>query len=160
MGVRIGELAKMAGCKVVTIRYYERQGLLKAPDRTEGNYRVYDDAEIARLKFIRHCRQHGMSLAEIKSLLAYMDEPTAGCGWINSLVKRHIADIDAQIAILEHLKSHLEALNRKCAGDQGGDCGILQSLAAGDICAACQNRARRADNPPGKMRSLIAASEN
>ncbi|WP_300882315.1 MerR family transcriptional regulator, partial [uncultured Desulfovibrio sp.] len=71
MKVKIGELAKMTGCEVVTIRYYEKEGLLKKPERTEGNYRIYEDDDIARLRFIRHCRQHGMSLSEIRALLAF-----------------------------------------------------------------------------------------
>ena len=58
MKVKIGELAKMTGCQVVTIRYYEKEGLLKRPERTERNYRLYGDEDIARLRFIRHCRQH------------------------------------------------------------------------------------------------------
>lgn len=62
MKVKIGELAKMTGCQVVTIRYYEKEGLLKRPERTERNYRLYGEEDMARLRFIRHCRQHGMSL--------------------------------------------------------------------------------------------------
>ena len=68
MKVKIGELAKMTGCQVVTIRYYEKEGLLKRPERTERNYRLYGEEDMARLRFIRHCRQHGMSLDEISRI--------------------------------------------------------------------------------------------
>ena len=75
MKVKIGELAKMTGCQVVTIRYYEKEGLLSEPDRTGANYRLYGDKEIERLHFILHCRHHGMKLSEIRDLLAYKDIP-------------------------------------------------------------------------------------
>lgn len=85
MKVKIGELAKMTGCQVVTIRYYEKEGLLKRPERTERNYRLYGDEDIARLRFIRHCRRHGMSLDEIRTLLVYSDHPTVMRGVITRL---------------------------------------------------------------------------
>lgn len=138
MKVKIGELAKMTGCKIVTIRYYEKEGLLKTPERTEGNYRVYEDDDIARLRFIRHCRQHGMSLSEIRSLLAFSDNPTFSCDWINSLIKQHIEDVEKQIEDLVHLKNHLKNLYHKCSGGKREGCGILKSLIAGDNCKYCQ----------------------
>ena len=88
MKVKIGELAKMTGCQVVTIRYYEKEGLLKRPERTERNYRLYGEEDMARLRFIRHCRQHGMSLDEIRTLLVYSDHPTGSCEWINALIRK------------------------------------------------------------------------
>ena len=68
--MRIGEVAKISRCPAVTIRYYEKEGLLKRPERTERNYRLYGEEDMARLRFIRHCRQHGMSLDEIRTLPA------------------------------------------------------------------------------------------
>ena len=138
MKVKIGELAKMTGCEVVTIRYYEKEGLLKEPERTEGNYRVYGEDEIARLRFIRHCRQHGMSLSEIRALLAFSDNPTSNCDWINALIKQHIEDVEKQIKDLIHLKNHLEDLYHKCDGGKIEGCGILKSLIDGESCKYCQ----------------------
>ncbi len=138
MTVKIGELAKMTGCEVVTIRYYEKEGLLKAPERTEGNYRIYDDDDIARLRFIRHCRQHGMSLSEIRDLLAFSDNPTVSCDWINTLIKQHISNVEKQINDLLHLKNHLESLYHKCNGGKKRECGILKSLIDGENCIYCQ----------------------
>ena len=127
----------MAGCQVVTIRYYEKEGLLHEPERTGGNYRLYDDADIDRLRFIMHCREHGMSLAEIRELLAFRDNPTVSCDWINSLIRKHIANVDEQIASLQHLRSHLESLLGKCEGGKHAECGILASLDRGDPCPQC-----------------------
>ncbi len=143
MKVRIGELAKMTGCQVVTIRYYEKEGLLKTPERTEGNYRLYGDEDISRLHFIRHCRQHGMSLSEIRDLLAFSDNPTVNCDWINQLIQKHIANVEKQINDLLHLKKHLESLYHKCDGGKKGECGILRSLIEGEHCAYCQEKYKR-----------------
>ena len=138
----VKELARMLGCQTVTIRYYEREGLLREPERTERNYRLYGDSEIERLRFIRHCRLHGMNLAEIRELLAFRDNPTVSCDWINSLVERHIANVDAQIAALTHLRQHLQELLGKCSGGRrGGECGILASLNSGEECPYCKNLA-------------------
>lgn len=139
MKVKIGELAKMTGCQVVTIRYYEKEGLLREPERTGGNYRLYGDEEIERLRFIRHCREHGMNLAEIRDLLAFRDHPTVNCDWINSLIERHIASVDEQIASLTHLKGHLQTLLHKCSGGKRAECGILESLNRGEACPYCEN---------------------
>lgn len=138
MTVKIGELAKMTGCEVVTIRYYEKEGLLKKPERTEGNYRIYEDDDITRLRFIRHCRQHGMSLSEIRALLAFNDNPNSSCDWINALIKQHIEDVEKQIDDLIHLKNHLENLYHKCDGGKKEGCGILKSLIDGENCKYCQ----------------------
>ena len=138
MKVKIGELAKMTGCEVVTIRYYEQEGLLKKPERTEGNYRVYGEDAQERLRFIRHCRQHGMKLSEIRDLLAFSDNPTVSCDWVNNLIKQHIESVEKQINDLTHLKKHLESLYHKCDGGKKSDCGIIKSLIDGENCIYCQ----------------------
>lgn len=138
MKVKIGELAKMTGCEVVTIRYYEKEGLLKEPERTEGNYRVYGEDAQERLRFIRHCRQHGMKLSEIRELLAFSDNPTVSCDWVNNLIKQHIESVEKQINDLTHLKKHLESLYHKCDGGKKSDCGIIKSLIDGENCIYCQ----------------------
>lgn len=137
MNYKIGELARITGCKPVTIRYYEREGLLPAPERTAGNYRQYGEKDLERLRFIRHCRQHGMELDEIRALLAFRDKPVANCSWINGLVAEHIARVDEQIAALQHLKEHLQTLLHSCEGGQGENCGILKSLDTAGNCPHC-----------------------
>ena len=147
MLLKIGELAKRAGCPVVTIRYYEREGLLAAPERSEGNYRLYGEEAVERLHFIRHCRLHGMNLAEIRELLAFRDRPGPNCAWINQLVERHIKNVEAQIAELEHLKGHLRDLLRACDGEKGERCGILAHI-DGEECACCRELRRRTGESP------------
>lgn len=146
MRLTIGALAKLAGCQAVTIRYYEKEGLLPRPPRSEGNYRIYGEKEADRLRFIRHCRLHGMSLGDIRALLAFRDHPTASCDWINALVARHIANVEAQITELTHLRDHLRELLRSCSGDKGGDCGILARLDRCAECPVCRRQGGRAAN--------------
>ena len=69
MTIKIGELARRTECQVETIRYYEKEGLLPEPTRSRGNYRLYGEAQVERLQFIRHCRSLDMTLGEVRALL-------------------------------------------------------------------------------------------
>lgn len=139
MKIKIGELAKMANCPVVTIRFYEKEGLLDRPERTEGNYRLYGDRDIERLRFVMHCRRHKMKLSEIRELLAFRDNPEADCSWVNRLVADHIVNVEKQIESLSSLKEQLENLIKKCNGGKKTDCGIMQSLSLPDSCPYCED---------------------
>lgn len=101
--MRIGELGKKADCLVQTVRFYESEGLLPEPARSEGNFRLYDEVHLQRLLFIRRCRAKDMTLDEIRQLLNLRDRPELGCGEVNALVDAHIgasADQDEGIARL------------------------------------------------------------
>ncbi|HBZ95335.1 MAG TPA: Cd(II)/Pb(II)-responsive transcriptional regulator [Pseudomonas sp.] len=125
--MKIGELAKKAGCQVETVRYYEREGLLPAPARSEGNYRLYGDEHLERLVFIRNCRTLDMTLEEIQRLLALRDLPHESCAGINSLVDEHIEHVEARITSLLALRDQLSDLRDRCNGPQEAeDCGILR----------------------------------
>src|SRR3546814_2194789 len=73
--MKIGELSRATGTNIETIRYYERIGLLPAPDRTAANYRSYTGAHRSRLSFVRHSRELGFTIEEIRSLLDLSDDP-------------------------------------------------------------------------------------
>lgn len=127
--LKIGELAKRAGCLVETIRYYEREGLLPAPARSEGNFRLYGDAHAERLQFIRHCRSLDMTLDEIRTLLKFRDAPEDDCSEVNMLLDKHIGHVVHRIAELKALQTQLKTLRSLCHSEQATkDCGILQSL--------------------------------
>lgn len=127
--MKIGELAKKAGCQVETIRYYEREGLLPAPARSEGNYRLYGAPHLERLVFIRNCRTLDMTLEEIQRLLALRDLPHENCAGINSLVDEHIEHVQARIDSLQALRAQLTELRDRCnAPKEAEDCGILRQL--------------------------------
>ena len=128
--LRIGELAKRADCLVQTVRFYESEGLLLKPARSEGNFRLYDDAHLQRLLFIRRCRAKDMTLDEIRQLLNLRDRPELGCGEVNALVDAHIAQVRTKMKELRALERELMDLRRSCdSARTSRECGILNSLA-------------------------------
>ncbi|MBO1110474.1 Cd(II)/Pb(II)-responsive transcriptional regulator [Bordetella petrii] len=128
--MKIGELAKAAGTTVETVRYYEKEGLLPAPERGLNNYRSYGSAHLERLRLIRNCRALDMTQEEIRAILQLADDHRAGCGPINELFDEHIAHVDARMAELAQLKGQLTELRRRClsARPDTDDCGILHGL--------------------------------
>lgn len=131
--LKIGELAKRTGSQVETIRYYEREGLVPAPARSEGNYRLYRAAHVERLQFIRHCRSLDMTLGEIRELLSFRDAPDESCSQVNLLLDRHIRHVGQRIEALQALQQQLKALRSTCHSTQvARDCDILQALASPD----------------------------
>lgn len=127
--MKIGELATLTNTQVETIRYYEREKLLAAPSRSEGNYRIYGDAHAERLSFIRHCRGLDMTLDEIRVLLRFKDAPTENCFEVNELLDEHIGHVAERIEELRQLESQLKSLREACLGGQEAQhCGILNEL--------------------------------
>ena len=127
--MRIGNLATATGTPVETIRFYEREGLLPAAQRSDNNYRLYTTAHTERLAFIRHCRNLDMTLDEVRSLLKLRDAPSRDCGEINSLLDDHIGHVAQRIRELRTLEGDLKALRARCASPHPIDeCGILNQL--------------------------------
>lgn len=127
--MRIGELSKRANCPVETLRYWEREGLLHAPARTEGNYREYSQVHLEHVLFIRNCRVLGMSLDEIRHLLALWQAPQENCNGVNSLVDEHIGHVVEKIRTLKLLEKQLRELRRRCTeGRDIAACGIIEGL--------------------------------
>jgi Cd(II)/Pb(II)-responsive transcriptional regulator len=127
--MRIGNLAEITGTPVETIRYYEREGLIPAAQRSDNNYRLYTTAHAERLAFIRHCRNLDMALDEIRSLLRLRDAPSENCGEINDLLDEHIGHVAERIRELRALERDLKSLRARCASPQSVDaCGILNQL--------------------------------
>lgn len=128
--IKISELSKISDCTVETIRYYEQADLLQEPLRTAGNYRIYDEKHIERLRFIRHCRYLDMTLDEIRRLLKFCDAPQENCDEVNSLLDQHIVHVNERIVQLQELEKRLRNLRRLCKQTQSSkDCNILQELA-------------------------------
>ncbi len=128
--MKIGELAIAADTAVETIRFYEREGLLPAPPRSQGNFRVYEAPHLERLQFIRYCRTLDMSLDEVRVLLRFKDRPAEDCGDVNALLDEHIGHVSRRIKELKSLEGELRDLRQRCDAARSADqCGILSGLA-------------------------------
>ena len=125
----IGQLAGRAGVGVETVRFYERKGLLKQPDRRDSGYRMFDDAAVRRLRFIRRAKELGFTLQEIKDLLDVRVDATATCAEVKDRAEAKIADIADKIKTLEQMKKALVKLTRTCRGvGPTSDCPILDAM--------------------------------
>ena len=147
--MRIGELARAAGVDSGTIRYYERTGLLPAPARRDNNYRRYEPAALARLRFIAQCRALDMSLAEVAELLAHGDA-TDGHGHhrADALIAGHLQQVRKRLAQLRALERQLVALQQACHAGQAEACGVVQALAGRPV-----NRPSAAGTPARRVRA-------
>lgn len=108
--LRIGELSEWTGVPCKTIRYYEEIGLLPPAKRTRNNYRIYDDADVERLRFIRGASVLGFTLAEIAEILTFRDRGEPPCGYVMTLMRERIDKIQNEIRTLEWLHAELEAM--------------------------------------------------
>jgi DNA-binding transcriptional MerR regulator len=135
MNLPIGELARRTAVKVPTIRFYEQIGLLSAPPRTEGNQRRYGKAEVDRLNFIRHARELGFEVDDIRELLAMSAEPQASCHAADSIAHNHLREIERRIASLQALKGELSRMIEECGHGRVCDCRIIEALADHSLCA-------------------------
>jgi len=109
----IGRLGKLAGIEAKTLRYYDRVGLVRPSSRTPAGYRLYDEQSANRLQFIRRSKALGMSLSDIRRILAVRDEGAAPCRHVLDLVSRNLADVATQIGYLERLHKDLRRLKRE-----------------------------------------------
>ena len=95
--MRIGELARAAGVKAETIRYYEREGVLASPPRTQANYRDYSPKDARRLNFIRRARDLGFSMTRIRDLLELADDRSRSCHAVDTLARAHLGEVGAAV---------------------------------------------------------------
>lgn len=129
--MNIGQLAKLAGVGIDTIRYYEKEAVLPKPLRlgSGSGYRRYTEADVARLEFIRRAKALGFTLAEITELLALSGNAQADMSAVNTAVRQHLQTVKTKLAELESIRAGLEALIDICPG-QGEikTCPILAAL--------------------------------
>lgn len=129
----IGDLGRQTGTKVNTIRFYENIGLLPRPIRTASGRRIYGEADVRRLAFIRHGRGLGFSVEEIRSLLALADEPERDCAEAAAIARQHLLDIEARIARLKTLRDALAEVAVSCEGGRARDCRVIEAIAGADL---------------------------
>jgi Cu(I)-responsive transcriptional regulator len=126
--MKIGEVSKATGTNIETIRYYERIGLLPPPARTTSNYRSYGDLHRARLAFVRHSRELGFKIEEIRSLLDLSDHPDRECAEADIIASRHLAQVEQKIAQLAALRDELGRIIGSCRGGVAADCRVIEAL--------------------------------
>ncbi|MGV6817248.1 MAG: MerR family transcriptional regulator [Thiotrichales bacterium] len=136
----IGQMAQAGHCKVQTIRYYEQVGLLNKAQRNSGNQRIYDQAQMDRLKFIRHSRELGFSLEQIREILALSDSPDHSCREVDQIARNHLKDVESKIARLQGMRKELKRMISQCSGDQIADCRIIEVLSDHQLCLAHEHQ--------------------
>lgn len=137
----IGQLSRETGVKVPTIRFYEQIGLLKEPERTLSNRRVYGPHASRRLGFIRHARGLGFAIDDIRVLLDLADRPQVSCEEANCLAQAQLAATDRKIRQLTALRDELRRVATACAGGPSADCAVIEALTEATARPATANQA-------------------
>ena len=126
---KIGELATISKVPVETIRYYEKEALIDAPERAKNNYRIYRDRHLKRLLLIRNCRAFDMSLDEIRQIILATEKGDTSCLPINEIIQDHLFHIDQRIQELTALKKELGNIQARCGQDHPADnCSIIDEI--------------------------------
>lgn len=136
MDYSIGELSKQTSVKVPTIRYYEKEGLLEDPIRTEGNQRRYRQADLDRLSFIKHCRDLGLPMPAIRDLIELSQHPDKTCREADQIAAAQLQSVRQRIAHLQRLEAELERIASSCKeGNTVTDCCVLKAFADHSLCS-------------------------
>ena len=126
--VGIGKLAELTGVKVPTIRFYEQNGLIPSPRRSEGGQRRYDKSAVHRLHFIRHARELGFSVEDVRQLLTLSEHPAMSCDAAEEIAHHHLRQVEGKIARLRRIRAELKRMIETCGGGSAADCRILDAL--------------------------------
>ena len=133
--MKIGELAKQSGLSAHTLRFYEKQGLIQASARSESNYRVYSQGDLATAKFIKRSREMGFSLEEVEVFLSIRaDKPANVCREAKDIAQLKIVDVQQKIEDLQGVLVALHKLSDACCGgnESAEFCSIIEALEDGD----------------------------
>ena len=111
--MRIGQLAERLGITTKAIRFYESIGLLPEPSRSPSGYRSYEEPDADRLTFVKTAQRLGLSLDEIKEIIAFRDRGERPCGYVGEILDRQVADLDRRIREMRDLRDELKSLQRQ-----------------------------------------------
>ncbi|WP_455200960.1 heavy metal-responsive transcriptional regulator [Kaarinaea lacus] len=127
----IGQVAKETGVRVETIRFYEKEGLIKEPERNPSGYRQFPAEIVQRVLFIQRAKAIGFTLKEISDLLSIQEKPNACCGDVLDRAASKVEQIEAKISELQRMKDTLQDLTNQCVSHNLlDDCPILDALYA------------------------------
>jgi MerR family copper efflux transcriptional regulator len=127
--VQIGTAAELSGISAKMVRHYESLGLLPRVTRTESGYRLYSEAEVHTLRFIKRARDLGFSMAEIGELVALWQNRRRASASVKRIAQQHVDELAARIAAMQAMRRTLGHLLHHCHGDERPDCPILDDLA-------------------------------
>ena len=123
----IGKASEQSGVNIETIRYYEREGVVPKPGRSAGGRRLYSSDEIAKLRFVRRCRDLGFPISIIQTFLSFTAQKDRSCGEVKTMAENHLREITAKIENLMRLREALLSLSKNC--DEGtAACPMLDAL--------------------------------
>ena len=130
----IGEAAALSGVSAKMVRHYESIGLIPSPSRTFANYRLYNSADLHRLRFIKRARTLGFTIAQIEKLLGLWSDPDRASSEVKALAQAHADELAQKIREMQAMQRTLQALAHECHGDRRSACPILDDLAGtGDV---------------------------
>ncbi|GAA3958554.1 Cu(I)-responsive transcriptional regulator [Allohahella marinimesophila] len=130
--MNIGQAAKASGITAKMLRHYESIGLIRESQRNEAGYRLYSEADLHILRFVKHARSLGFSLDDIRHLLSLWQDGSRASADVKALALAHMAALDEKIRALSDMRSEIKALADSCKGDQRPECPIIAGLAADD----------------------------
>lgn len=145
---RIGELAKQCEVKADTLRFYEKHGLLAPSSRSDSGYRLYNEHDAERLRFILRAKAVGFTLAEIAELLSIeLDKSNWACADVKGLVDSKLTQVNEKISELNHFQVSLQRLSDACCGgaESAEHCSILEALESNTDNIKCENHEHRHD---------------
>ncbi|MDA4848897.1 MerR family transcriptional regulator [Hoeflea poritis] len=125
--ISIGQAAERSGVTIETIRYYEREGIVPKPDRTASGRRTYSERGVARLRFVKRCRELGFPIPGAKSLLGLTDGSQKNCATAQTIASKHLKDVQDKMVDLKSMESALIEMIRLCDGNDD-ECPILNHL--------------------------------
>lgn len=126
----VGKLAALADVSANSVRFYEREGLMRVPKKTESGYRLYEPAAVQRLRFIKQAQHCGFTLSEIQDLLQLRDQPSSCCADVRTKVIEKKLQLEARIKAMKAMSKGLDQLIADCDNDAqpAEDCSILAAL--------------------------------
>jgi Cu(I)-responsive transcriptional regulator len=125
----ISQAAQASGVSAKMIRHYEESGFIPKAGRTVAGYRIFQEADVHRLRFVRRARDLGFSMSEIRTLLGLWGNQRRASSDVKRLALKHVSELDARIAEMQAMRRTLLNLSEHCHGDQRPDCPILDDLA-------------------------------
>ena len=135
-GMAIGKLAAVAATKVQTIRYYEEIGLVRPFSRTEGGHRIYGPEDVKRLKFIRHGRELGFGIDEIRQLLVLADDPETSCSAADAIARTQLEQVEIRLEKLKVLRKELLRMVGECGQGRVSHCRVIEVLSDHRHCSS------------------------